>query len=132
MKDAVEAPDRLITGVEATEVLRRLQEGGQISDALIREQLAAVQRDLRGGVHLRLVKATAAKRELEPAELEQLIGQIRDNFMCNNRDLPLLHPNTRLDCLERAIRVATPSLLLGLNKMEIQQENLQSGAEMLF
>lgn len=59
----------------------------------------------------------SGKRELEPAQIEHLIVQLRANFANNGKELPKLHPNVQWAQVEASLR-AQPKMMRSLSNME--------------
>lgn len=107
------------TGNEALEILERLQTGGHVSEALVQEQLAAVRGGIHGDTHTRVEGAAQVqgKRELEPAQIEQLVATLKANFTANGKEFPKLHQSVQWTEVEASLR-AQPEVMWSLSKME--------------
>lgn len=113
------SPVKEPTEKEARAILERLQIDGHVSEALVQEQLRAVRGGIHGDTHTRVKGAAQVqeKRELEPAQIEQLVGQLKANFTSNGKEFPQLHPNVKWAEVEASLR-AQPKMMWSLSKME--------------
>lgn len=107
------------TGDEALAILEAAQKAGHLPEGFIEEQLAAVRGGIQDETHSRVEAAgkVQEKRELEPAQVEQLMEQLKSNFTNNGREFPKLHPNAKWAEVEASLR-AQPEMMWSLSKME--------------
>lgn len=108
------------TEKEAIAVPDRLERNGHVTADQIQTELAQVRSGIHEDTHARVETAApvdAQRRELKPAQIEQIVRTITENFSGNSRELPKLHPNIQWADVEIALR-ANPTLLFGLFKME--------------